>query len=56
MNRKERTQVWARKDELSKALRQLPADDKRSREYIQQQIETCNQALIQDKFELIATE
>ncbi|MBN8825398.1 MULTISPECIES: hypothetical protein [unclassified Spirosoma] len=54
MNRNERAQVWARKDELSKALIQLPADDKRSREHIQQQIEICNQALVQDKFEVIS--
>ncbi|GAB4034220.1 hypothetical protein [Spirosoma gilvum] len=53
MNRDERVRVWARKGELSKALSQLPADDNRSREHIQQQIETCNQALLQDKFELI---
>ena len=53
MTQNERAQVWARKDQLSKALKELPTTDKRSREHIQGQLETCNLALVQDKFELM---
>jgi 5,10-methylenetetrahydrofolate reductase len=53
MTQQERTQVWARKDQLFKALAQIPASDKRNREHITEQIEACNQALVQNKFELM---
>ena len=53
MTQKEPAQVWARKDQLSQALSQLPADDNRSQVHVKEQIEICNQALTQDKFELL---
>ena len=53
MTQKERAQVWTRKDQLSKALTQLAADDKRSQAHVKGQIETCNQASVQEKFELL---
>ncbi|GAB3959128.1 hypothetical protein GCM10028805_54660 [Spirosoma harenae] len=53
MPQKERAQVWARKDQLSKALNQLPDTDSRSKEHIREEIESCNQALVHDNFELM---
>ena len=53
MTQQQRAQVWARKDQLFKALAQIPTTDKRSRNHITEQIEACNQALVQNKYELL---
>ncbi|GAB3701319.1 hypothetical protein GCM10027592_29300 [Spirosoma flavus] len=53
MTTNERAQVWARKDQLFKALGQLSASDGNLREQIKEQIEQCNQALVQNKVELM---
>jgi glycerol-3-phosphate cytidylyltransferase-like family protein len=53
MTQEERTQVWARKDQLFRALAQIPVADRELRNQVLAQIETCNQALIQNKYELM---
>ncbi|GAB3953210.1 hypothetical protein GCM10028805_36420 [Spirosoma harenae] len=54
MTQNERAQVWARKDQLTKALNELSDTDNRSKGHIKEEIESCNQALVHDNFELMA--
>ena len=53
MNQEQRAQVWARKIELARALDQLPQTDKDNIALVKTQIEACNQALVQNKIELM---